>query len=583
MKKLLILPILICFTIQSGNLYAYELTTSDTAIVSRATTKLEGMIKVKWETYRNLIIRMLSSALGKLKSDGRTYALVNKTVENLQPKNVQKKPTIQIGTPFSNKPTAIKTNDYDPALFDKGGTPDNNSSSTITTSVRSWNIDILYEAISGGKTSKDIENGKVKFDPTTIDQTMVVSAINKVRADYGLPPLVFNEALAKAAKNHSAYMINNGSGESHFETLGKSGFTGKDVLERAEKAGYLEWNTSEVIAFFRWDIVTSIRQLLYVPYHRTAFLEDKKDIGFCLEKDCFGILVFGGDQTSQNNHFVYPKNGSNIYSYNSHIAENPDPFPWLNLTGFVVSILDAEGVEKDSIRFVDVTEDRSVPITFASDFSPLWQDRISVSVKKLGASQKLSWDESAVHFINRESLKEGHTYMTEYSTRNVGDNLCKIRRSYFIAGSGAMPDVSKLLPTESSQCGNIVPKSQQNGSSPSTSNQTPESDAGALEVTGDIYIVSQKYGNDPEFSAFTYTDDGKKRNYLLQFNDSDTTWLLIKKKSTGQAPPSKDITGMYVTNGIKLKISSIRKIASYGDSGSGSGYESYNASASVVR
>lgn len=571
----------------SSNIYAYDLTPTDNALVTRATSRIEAMVQKKWEPYRDRIVKPLEAQLKKLKKDSRIYALLNKTLENIR-KKPETKPVFQapiIGKLATEDVSKLPKNDYDPALFDKGSGSSGNDSSISQTSAsltaKSWNAELVYDAISGGKTSRDIANGSVRFDSSTLTKDMMLSALNRMRSDYGLLPLAYNESLAKAAKSHSEYARVNGISEGHYETSSKSGFVGSTPWDRTAKFGYSEDNVSEDIAFVQGDIATALRWLMEIPYHRTGFLEDNKDIGFCLEKGCYGVFVLGGKQSSNVSRFVFPKNGKNVYNYGSEINETPNPFPWMSARGLVITVWDAQGVDKNSVRFVDVTEDRTIPVSFADSFSPVGQDGLTVTVKKAGDSST-SRTQSALHFINRESLKEGHAYITEYSTTNVGDNLCTIHRSYFVAGNGTIPDVSKLLPTESSVCGNFVPKVQQQQGTTSTT-QTPESDAWAIEVTGDVYIVSQKYGTDPEFSVFTYTDDTKKRNYTLAFSDSDMAWLLSKKQSTGQTPPTKEITGMYTANNVKIKIFSVRKMQSYGNPDMASAYESYSASASVVR
>lgn len=573
----------ICLLISMGTqVFAYELTTKDQTIVSNVTKKLESFITKKWESYRKKVISLLEQFSLQKKTNVRLFAVIQKTIEELNIEVTPKKTTnlYKAYTPSSivskNTTTSTKktTASNDASIyFEPNNDSDNNQTSTTSVNIQPWNADSLYGAISGGKITKDIKNGTVRFDPSSLTQSMVLSAINRVRSDYGLSPLVFNELLAKAAKNHSKYADINGTSESHYETSIKNGFTWQWPENRAEYVGYSKWSVSENIGWFRWDIVTALRWLFYVPYHRIGFLENRKDVGFCLEKECYGIFVFWGEQTSEITHFIYPKNRSNIYDYNNPVNEKPSPFQWV-LSGFVVSVMDAEWVNKNSLRLVDITDDKDIQVTFANEFSPTGQDNLSVTVKNVnGSNQWNSYADLTVHFINREPLKEGHVYMTEYSTTNVGDNVCKIRRSYFIAGEGSMPDASKLLPTESSQCGNIDP----------TSTSSSQLETWAIDITGNVYFISQKYGNDPEFNAFSYTDNTKKRNYNLSFSDADMTWLLARKQSTGQTSSSPEITGMYVVRSIHFKLSSVRKAESYGDASSNWGYELYNASASIVR
>ncbi|EKD44756.1 MAG: Periplasmic protein [uncultured bacterium (gcode 4)] len=572
-----------CLLISMGTqVFAYELTTKDQTIVSSVTKKLESFITKKWESYRKKVISLLEQFSLQKKANVRLFTVIQKTIEELNIEMAPKKTTslYKAYTPSStiskNTTTSTKqaTNSNNASIYfeSNNDSSTNDQSSTTSTNIQSWNTNLLYEVISEWKMKRNLKNGIVRFDSSSLTQSMVLSAINRVRSDYGLSPLVFNELLEKTAKNHSEYTKTNGTNEWHYETSTKKGFTGQTPWNRAENVGYSEWDISESIAFNSWDIATALRLLIRIPYHRMSFLKDRKNIGFCLEKECDGIFVFGWKNTSQISHFIYPKNASNIYDYNSPINETPAPFQWV-LSWFVVSIMDTEWVNRNSLRLVDITDDKDIQVTFANEFSSTGPDDLYVTEKKWSNTQNILDNTTVTHFINREPLKEGHVYMTEYSTTNVGDNVCKIRRSYFVAGEGSMPDASKLLPTESSQCGNIDP----------TSTSSSQLETWAIDTTGNVYFISQKYGNDPEFNAFSYTDNTKKRNYNLSFSDADMTWLLARKQSTGQTFPSPEITGMYIVRNIHFKLSSVRKAESYSDSSSNWGYELYNALASIVR
>jgi len=82
------------------------------------------------------------------------------------------------------------------------------SSQTVLTD---WTEAMLYEAISNGAIARDIANGTKHMNPASLTNEKIVSAINRLRADYGLAPLKYNPLLAKVAKNHSIYMKNNGT------------------------------------------------------------------------------------------------------------------------------------------------------------------------------------------------------------------------------------------------------------------------------------------------------------------------------------------------------------------------------------
>lgn len=385
--------------------------------------------------------------------------------------------------------------------------PTTNNQSSISVN---WTENLIYEAISNGEINRKIEKGEIKMNPTSATKEMVASAINRFRADYGLSPLSFSPVLANAAKSHSDYMIINGNSEWHNETFGKSGFSGKTPTDRAKSLGYTSW-VAENIAHIQGDIVTSLVNLMDVPYHRMGFLEDSRDIWFCTDASCYGVFEFGWNQISNASSFIFPKNGSNIYRYNELISENPNPFPWYSLNGFVMSIWDNSPIDQTKVRLVDVATNKDVPIRFAVPFNSTCTSSVCLTIN---TSQTNIKSQNSVHFINTEALIEWKTYMVEYAI--VYKDTVTTRRSYFVAWTGKMS--SNLLPTKAS--GKLSEVWTTLDTNTSITSENSQIKTGYLSITKD---PSGQY-------TFTYVDMEAKIAYNLIFTQQDIDWIIKNKR-----------------------------------------------------
>ncbi len=73
------------------------------------------------------------------------------------------------------------------------------------------------------------------------DARAMIARANLFRADAGLPPLIGDAGISRAARNHSAYTVAHpdelGGLSAHRETPGKSGYTGRTPSERCEAVG----------------------------------------------------------------------------------------------------------------------------------------------------------------------------------------------------------------------------------------------------------------------------------------------------------------------------------------------------------
>lgn len=93
-----------------------------------------------------------------------------------------------------------------------------------------------------------------------------VTYINGLRQSMGLSLLRENEYLHNTAQAHSNYIAANGTSESHYETPGKTGFTGVGPSERARFAGY-DGSVGEVISYTDNANNAGMKSLIDAPYH----------------------------------------------------------------------------------------------------------------------------------------------------------------------------------------------------------------------------------------------------------------------------------------------------------------------------
>ncbi len=209
-------------------------------------------------------------------------------------------------------------------------------------------------------------------------------AVNRIREAVGLGTLVNHEVLAQAAQNHAEYLVANHE-KSHFETRGAKKFTGVAPVDRTMYTGYASRQVMENLSTSHNSGEDSVQGLFSAIYHRFGFLD--------LNIDSIGVGVAQDVAQSSNSAFVYVMgnslleglcreksfNGAGRYVYRvcldqahrietgrfnraktSHMiqspkiirypydgeeevppafyAEDPDPLPDLEVSGFPVSV-----------------------------------------------------------------------------------------------------------------------------------------------------------------------------------------------------------------------------------------------------
>ena len=179
------------------------------------------------------------------------------------------------------------------------------------------------------------------------------TSLNAARAAYGVGLLADRAPLATSAKNHATYIIErfkagDFQAANHTEDPTKLFFTGVTPADRAAHAKYAGAPVGENLSYIiEGDGVqsvpgnVSIEGLLSAPYHRAAFFDSSRDVGFGhsqvrlgMEGGVSHIVVanFGVPQGTQQQLpaadwvGLWPTAGATNVMY-SFAGEVPDPIP----------------------------------------------------------------------------------------------------------------------------------------------------------------------------------------------------------------------------------------------------------------
>lgn len=177
--------------------------------------------------------------------------------------------------------------------------------------------------------------------------------INYRRGQVGMPAMTQNALVDRAAQGHSDYQNTNDT-VTHDQTTGKPGFTGVNLLNRLNAAGYDFGNASyaygEVISastsnsgfYMAEELITAI-------YHRFVMFEPKfKEIGTGSATNARGYTYFTADFTARNGYgpglgigmlVHWPYSGQTGLPPNFFSDfEAPDPVADANEVGYPISV-----------------------------------------------------------------------------------------------------------------------------------------------------------------------------------------------------------------------------------------------------
>ncbi|MCK4442744.1 MAG: CAP domain-containing protein [Sulfurovaceae bacterium] len=142
----------------------------------------------------------------------------------------------------------------------------------------------LYLLVNKPITQKIVIKENPSID-IQIEQKRTLNYLNKLRVGTGLIPLIKNNILATAAKNHAKYLIKNAL-IGHFEDKNITGYTGKYGSQRAIFSGYKTSMIIENISNNNFTYKESINGLMGAIYHRFGFLDFHIDeIGIGIEQN----------------------------------------------------------------------------------------------------------------------------------------------------------------------------------------------------------------------------------------------------------------------------------------------------------
>lgn len=155
-------------------------------------------------------------------------------------------------------------------------------------------------------------------------QKEALRAVNAIREQAGLSPVVLNAQLSLAAAAHAGYQSANGI-LTHQETAGKKEFTGTTLADRIAYYGYSSYQAYEDIRMQSDpSAAKAVSDLYAAPYHRIPFLDPElKEIGYS-RSGAYHVLLFGAGEGQAEPAAVASPVGSGVgTAWDGH--ETPDP------------------------------------------------------------------------------------------------------------------------------------------------------------------------------------------------------------------------------------------------------------------
>ncbi|WP_035056321.1 CAP domain-containing protein [Andreprevotia chitinilytica] len=188
-----------------------------------------------------------------------------------------------------------------------------------------------------------------------------IALLNQIRTRSGLQPLLENEALARSAGLHAAYIAPRKRID-HLETGNTDGFFAATPSERCDKAGYSPF-CSEVITAGIPDGDDAMRDLLRAPFHRKLLL-DPQGIRYgasaAMGQPGARVIDIGID-SEQQGVIGWPNESIPVSPLMPAGHEVPDPVPLgVKAVGYPVSL--QAGASIDVTTFVVVEAGSNTPL-----------------------------------------------------------------------------------------------------------------------------------------------------------------------------------------------------------------------------
>ena len=166
-------------------------------------------------------------------------------------------------------------------------------------------------------------------------ESLALERINRYRASAGVPPMVAHPALVQAAAGHVRYYEANQGAASlvgmglHEQDPAAPGFTGVEMDDRAQAAGYDGGTVTENAGFGRLD--AAVDWYMTTVNHRLPLIHPSAlDVGMAHSASAgFAIIDVGlrRDRLDVELPSVYPPNGATDVPTEWDGAETPDPAP----------------------------------------------------------------------------------------------------------------------------------------------------------------------------------------------------------------------------------------------------------------
>jgi len=203
-------------------------------------------------------------------------------------------------------------------------------------------------------------------DPDADDgQQQALERINQLRTALGVPLLVFNPALNRAAQNHADYFQDNlpaSRRDGHGENRDRDGYTGRHPGERAASAGYEGPPRIMEDMAFGAGPVGSVMMWYDSVFHRIPIVQaDVALAGFGHRSDVevLDVAAVGGFQSAR---VLTPYDGQENVprSFNSDF-EGPDPVPDDGVVGYPVSLVTSTNSVRPVADGASITPDGEEP------------------------------------------------------------------------------------------------------------------------------------------------------------------------------------------------------------------------------
>ncbi|MDG4867505.1 CAP domain-containing protein [Guyparkeria sp. 1SP6A2] len=212
--------------------------------------------------------------------------------------------------------------------------------------IRPLLLAVMLALLGGCAQSPTLSSGACPGSPVAADAR---DQLNAWRQQAGLGALTMSPALVSAASAHGRYLATHGV-NSHRQTPGRAGFTGRQAGDRALAAGYPNRYVAEVLSTYMNESRVSgsgrtLDDLLAGPYHRFLLLDwtrDELGVGCHQREQMAWVYLLGHREApvaapEQPPLVVWPPDGAEDIPP-VFFAEQPDPLPGHAVSGYPISV-----------------------------------------------------------------------------------------------------------------------------------------------------------------------------------------------------------------------------------------------------